>query len=596
MSRKNLDSFGLIVAVSWATDRRRFLIGASFVVLGAAAMPVAALLVRGVTNLVLGHGLTLETAISIGLLALCLTAQLLLSHFGHLWYFELGEKNEIELTLELSRRLDGLSTLDQVESRATANLVALIREDIASIRATLEALIVLFATVAQIIATSVLLASLSPILLVLPLAAAAPVIAGRLAQAPLESARENLINFERQARQLREAATKATGLKEVRLGGAGHRVTAAHARAQNETRAITDVAFVQFAAVRSAGQALFAATLIGSIVVVYQLFLGGSINAGQFVMFFALLTQIGGQVASAVAQLTTASTASAGLRRLRGLEDAFLPAKEAPEEPSGCHADGVVVSRVSRTYESDAPMALRDVSFEARAGSTIAIVGENGAGKSTLVRMLVGLDRPSSGRICISTAPGGRFWVDSSPALSSALFQDFLHLDLTVRETIGAGDVARMNDDRAIEAAASRAAATGLVDEVGGLGAYIGRGYRPGRELSGGQWQSMGLARALMRTTARVVALDEPGHSLDPEAEVSMIRAYERAAKDMAKSTGSVVFYVTHRMSSVRSADAVLVLRRGQVEAFGPHAVVYRMSAYYRDLYDMQARIYRSDR
>ena len=208
-------------------------------------------------------------------------------------------------------------------------------------------------------------------------------------------------------------------------------------------------------------------------------------------------------------------------------------------------------------------------------------------GRSGLLQLPPGLvQRRVDGR------PLGSFRPDDWHRASAALFQDFVHFAFRARESIGVGDIDRIDDPAAVEAAIDRARTRSVTDRIGSLDSYLGRDYRDGEELSGGQWQTVGLARSLVKDSPLVLTLDEPGHSLDPESELRMIEAYETAARDFATRTGAITFYVTHRLSSVRSADLVLVLRDGRIDAIGTHDDLVAANGYYADLFTTQALAY----
>lgn len=215
--------------------------------------------------------------------------------------------------------------------------------------------------------------------------------------------------------------------------------------------------------------------------------------------------------------------------------------------------------------------------------------------KSTLIKILQGLYRPTVGKVRVDGTNIDWLEADSWHRSTAAHFQDFAHFDFTVGESIGIGDVDSLDDPVAVRAAAKRAGAQSLIDRIGGPRTVIGTAFSRGRELSGGQWQAVELARALMKDRPLVLTLDEPGHSLDPEAEVAMVAAYEAAARDYADRSGAIAFDLTHRLSSVRTADLVLVLRDGTIEAVGHHDELVASPGYYRDLFTLQAAAYTTD-
>ena len=595
--KRTLNAIRVILALSWSIDKRRLTIGAGLLLLGSIAQPGVAIFVRGLTNATIADRPALVlTALAAGL-ALCLTGQLMLAHFGHLWYFELGELDEIELSSRVSRAIHNDQPLDEIESAEVADKIELLRQDITSIRITLEATISLGAVAIQLFITCILLATVNPLLLLLVLAAAVPVLTTNASEKPVQDARKDAAVFSRRIRNLRDAATTPDRVKEIRLGGGAERVRALHSDAQGSLAAAMAAGYRRYYGIRLLGQLPFALCLLASIAYTAYLTMHGHSNAGELVMVLALTTQVGGQVANALQQLNTVGLSATGLERIEELRlisagrgEAGVARQLPARLVSGLRLDGV-----GYRYPGNTEPSLTGISLDIPAGTSVAVVGENGAGKSTLIKLVQGLYRPSTGRIEVDGMLLDELAPEDWHRASAALFQDSVRFAFTARESIGVGDIDRIDDPAAIEAAIDRAQARSVTDRIGDLGTYLGRDYRDGEELSGGQWQTIGLARALVKDSPLVLTLDEPGHSLDPESELRMIDAYESAARDFATRTGAITFYVTHRLSSVRSADLVLVLRHGCVDAVGTHDELIDQGGYYAKLFAMQAAAYTDD-
>ena len=592
--KRTLKAIRVILALSWAIDKKRLVIGAGLLLLGSVAQPGVAIFVRDLTNATIaGSPAWLLSALAAGL-ALCITGQLMLAHFGHLWYFELGELDEIELSRRVSKAIHSDQPLDEIESAEVADKIELLRQDIASTRVTLEATITLGAVVIQLIITCVLFVTVSPWLLLLVVAAAIPVVTTGASEKPVQDARKRAAVFSRRITNLRNASTNADQVKEIRLGGGVDRVRALHSEAQDALAHEMAVGYRRYYGIRLLGQLPFALSLLAAIAYTAYLTLHGASNAGELVMVLALTTQVGGQVANALQQLNTVGLSATGLERIEELRLVGVDGRE----PAGARAlparlaTGLRVEGLRYRYPGNSAPTLVDIDLEVPAGTSVAVVGENGAGKSTLIKLIQGLYQPTSGRIEVDGAALRSFRPDDWHAASSALLQDFVHFAFRARESIGVGDIDRIDDRDVIEAAIDRAGARSVTDRIGDLETFLGREYRDGEELSGGQWQTIGLARALVKDSPLVLTLDEPGHSLDPESELRMIDAYEKAARDFASRTGAITFYVTHRLSSVRSADLVLVLRDGRIDSVGTHDDLMREAGYYAELFTLQAVAY----
>jgi ATP-binding cassette subfamily B protein len=227
------------------------------------------------------------------------------------------------------------------------------------------------------------------------------------------------------------------------------------------------------------------------------------------------------------------------------------------------------------------------------AGSVLALVGENGAGKSTLVKLLCGLYQPTSGRILID----GQDLAGLDPARwrsrVATLFQDFHRIELTLGESIGHGDITRADDAGAVSAAAERARADRVLRAVpGGLAGYVGHSYADGTELSGGQWQTVGLARTLMRCHPLLLILDEPAAALDASAEHDLFERYASSAAQAEREDRGITVLISHRFSTVGMADLIAVLDRGQLTECGTHRELMTARGLYAELFALQARAY----
>jgi ATP-binding cassette subfamily B protein len=178
---------------------------------------------------------------------------------------------------------------------------------------------------------------------------------------------------------------------------------------------------------------------------------------------------------------------------------------------------------------------------------------------------------------------------DTWRARIAAGFQDFVRYELTAQQVVGIGDLPRVSSEPAVRAALDRANATGVVDD---LRTQLGRSYTDGAELSGGQWQRLALGRAMMRETPLLLVLDEPASSLDPEAEHLLFQRYTEHAGRVARRTGGITVFVSHRFSTVRMADLIVVVKDGRVVETGDHATLAGGAGLYAELFALQAEAY----
>jgi ATP-binding cassette subfamily B protein len=237
---------------------------------------------------------------------------------------------------------------------------------------------------------------------------------------------------------------------------------------------------------------------------------------------------------------------------------------------------------------------LAEVCLTLPAGSTVAIVGENGAGKSTLVKLLCGLYQPTGGRILLDGTDFRQMRAQQWWQRVSVGFQDFVRYELAARQAVGLGDLEKIADDSAVLAALERASGAEIVTRLPhGLDTQLGNSGADCVELSGGQWQKLALGRAFMRVAPLLLILDEPTAALDPEAEDALFGQYAAQAQRIGRSAGAITVFVSHRYSTVRTADLIVVLSDGRVAETGDHASLMAADGIYAGLYAAQSRSYR---
>jgi len=227
------------------------------------------------------------------------------------------------------------------------------------------------------------------------------------------------------------------------------------------------------------------------------------------------------------------------------------------------------------------------VSFTIHAGEAVAVVGRNGAGKTTIVKLLTRLYDPDEGEIWIGGRSVKEYDLKELREQVGVIFQDYVTYYLNARENIGVGRVAEIENQTLVSSAAQKSGASALIDKLPeGYETMLGRWFEKGTQLSGGEWQKVALARAFMRD-ARILILDEPTSSLDAQAE------YDVFAKFRVLTKGKTAIFISHRFSTVRLADRILVLENGQIIENGSHQELIALGGRYADLFNLQAEAYR---
>ncbi|HIG73742.1 MAG TPA: ABC transporter ATP-binding protein [Bacteroidetes bacterium] len=261
-------------------------------------------------------------------------------------------------------------------------------------------------------------------------------------------------------------------------------------------------------------------------------------------------------------------------------------AADAPPVPEPIR-EGFVFEDVGFRYPGSEHWAVRHLSFELRAGEALALVGENGAGKTTLVKLLARLYDPDEGRILLDGRDLREYDLDSLRQSVGVIFQDFVRYHLTASENIAVGRISEREDRPRIETSAQRSLADAVIESLPeGYEQTLGKRFKTGVDLSGGQWQKVALGRAYMRD-AQLLILDEPTAALDARAEYEVFERF----KDLTE--GKTAVLISHRFSTVRMADRILVLDGGEVEEVGTHEELLASDGRYAELFELQAQGYR---
>ncbi len=457
----------------------------------------------------------------------------------------------------------------------------------------------LFATCGWVLrlgVTVALLAFIHPALALLAAFALPTVLTSTWRPAVERLAHERGAQANRLARHLFTVATTAPPGKEVRVTGIGQRLVADRRAAWERWYGPVAAARWGSAVWHTLAWAVFGGAYVGAVVFVAW---GLGAPPGDVLLVLAAGSRLSAYLGATVGEIGfLRGIWMDGSQRLAWLEEyaASLVAHADLPVPSRLHS-GIRLEHVSFAYPGTERLVLEDVSLDLPAGAVVAIVGENGAGKSTLVKLLGKLYEPTAGAIYVDDRSLARMPADRWRERLAGAFQDFFRFELRARQTVGLGDVPRLDDEPAVGVAVHRAGAEDVVVRLpAGLETQLGPTWPDGVEVSFGQWQKLALARGFMRDRPLLLVLDEPTAALDAETEHALFERYAAAARgggDGVGSDGRITVLVSHRFSTVRMADLIVVLDGARVVEVGTHDELLARRGPYAELYGIQAAAYR---
>jgi ATP-binding cassette subfamily B protein len=507
------------------------------------------------------------------------------------------DKVTIALEAHVARLQASIATITHQERPEYLNRLSMLRNQVFVLDHLYMSLFSTCGWILRLAVTVALLMSIHPALLLLAVFALPTVLTSTWRPAVERAAQERAAPFSRLARDLFTTATTATPGKEVRVLGIGERLVSERRRAWERWHGPVTAARWVSAAWYTLAWAIFGGAYVGAVVFVAY---GLEAPAGAVLLVLAAGARLSAYIGATVGEIGfLRGIWMDGSRRLAWLENYAASFAATADLPVPARlAQGVRFEHVSFTYPGTERLVLDDVNLELPAGAVVALVGENGAGKTTLVKLLAKLYEPSAGRILIDEAELARMPADEWRARLAGAFQDFFRFEFRARQTVGVGDVPRFDDESAVVTAVERA---GAGDVVGGLRAgletQLGPTWPQGVEVSFGQWQKLALARGFMRDRPLLLVLDEPTAALDAETEHALFERYAAAAGRRrgadGQHEGRITLLVSHRFSTVRMADLIVVLDGARVAEVGSHDELMARGGSYAELYGIQAAAYR---
>jgi ATP-binding cassette subfamily B protein len=439
--------------------------------------------------------------------------------------------------------------------------------------------------------TAILLASIHPVLVLLMLFALPAFWVSTWRPAVERRTEESVIANARLARHLFVLGTTAPPAKEVRVTNTGDwLISERRAAWQRWYGPVSRVRWAT-AAWHTVAWAIFAGAYVAAVVYVAT---GLDRGVGDVVLVLAAGTRLARYVGATAGELGfLRGFWLDSSRRLTWLEDyaAGIDATATAGAPDRL-TDGITFDHVSFSYPGTDRLVLDDVTLRLPAGAVVAVVGENGAGKTTMVKLLAKMYAPTAGRITIDDVDLADIATDEWRARLGGAFQDFYRFELHAQQTIGVGDLPRVEDRSATQSAVDRAGAAEVIDRLAyGLETQLGPSWDEGAEVSFGQWQKLALARGFMRDGPLLLILDEPTAALDAETEHALFERFAQASRAV-DGAGRVTVLVSHRFSTVRMADLIVVMDGSRLVEFGSHEELMALGGQYSELFRIQAAAY----
>jgi ATP-binding cassette, subfamily B, bacterial len=588
------DRVKLTLRMAYRADRFRTIAVFCLSILQQAQTVVIALVLRSVVQAALTRSRDLVPyAIALAVLT---ALGFLLNRWAINVFVVLNERNIEQWNRELIELSASIGGVEHYENPSYLNQLELVRGQPTAIGLVPGSIAWVVGSIALLVGSLVIFGFLEPILLVLPLFALPSVIAVRQAESASQRTMARTSEQRRVANDLFEQATAPAAGKELRVLRAEEELIRRHRASLGQVNSELARTDLHNALMVSGARLLFSAAYVLGLFFVIAEGIRGRLSAGDIVLTVFLATSISAQVRLTIDGLRRALNGLSILDRVYWLYDfadrhrprrsEFVPVPERLRR-------GISLDHVSFSYPDTERSVLVDVSLDIPAGAVVAVVGDNGAGKSSLVKLLMGMYEPTTGLIAIDGIALGDLDPGAWRRRTSAAFQDFCRLELSLQEAVGVGDVEHLGAEELVRSALEKSGGGTLVGQLPeGLRTQLGSSFG-GIDLSGGQWQRVALARTVMRTTPLLLVLDEPTASLDPGSERDVFDRYSALARQASTATGGITLLITHRFSTVRTADLIVVLKEGRVIETGSHTQLVAAGGEYAVLYEMQASHYR---
>ena len=579
-----------VVRLGYRAEPRLLLASFAMTLLQALPDALVALWLALITNGLVHHD---HTRLLVGAFGLAASATLM-------WAFQvtltrtirrLGDRLNIMFQGYVARLQAEVATVEHHERPVYLDRIAVLRTGVFALDHLFGSMFTMVGWLVRLAFVSILLAAINPGLLLL-LPAAVPLLLVAVWRPKVEKrAEESVASDARLGRHVFQVATSTPPGKEIRVTGNQSDLLGRRRTAWGGFYATIKTVQLATAAWTAAAWAVFSLAFVAAVVWVAT---GLDATPGAVVLVLTAGGRLSAYVGSAVGELGfLRGIWLDSAQRLVWLEELAAEQNAHTDQRVPARLErGVSFEDVSFTYPGTTRTVLEHVDLVLPAGSVVAIVGENGAGKSTLVKLLARMYTPTSGRITADGVDINHTDVSTWRERLAGAFQDFARLEFMAATTVGLGDEPRRDDRDAVGSAVDRAGATTLVSDLrDGLDTQLGPSWDDGVDVSFGQWQKLALARGYMRSEPLLLMLDEPTAALDAETEHALFERYADAAHD-TDGNGRVTVLVSHRFSTVRMADLIVVLDGARVVEVGSHAELMERRGTYAELYSIQAESY----
>lgn len=592
-TRPRLRMTRLLYGLAWRADRAKVAAVVAMNVAEAFALVLAGLGLRSVVDGALGGDVG-TVALAAGAAALGIGIGSTGSRARVNLRDEICEKTGLLVDREVLVRTAGFPGLDHLERPEYLDRVTQVRGNGYQLADSCWAVLDSVTYTIRLLVSMAVLANVHPLMLLVTVVAAPPLLLNRIGVRRVRASLLPTAETERVSDSLLRLAVEQSSAQELRTSGAGEecakRADALWAdvtREQAKARLFAAVLVVT-------GWSVFLLGYGGGLATAVVLAANGHSSPGDIVLLMTLVGHMRGQVDSLVSGMTRMIKGLHVLDCYAWLHDHTAAATGAARRPGRVLTEGITLSSLSFRYPGTRRTVLHDVSVHLPAGAMVAVVGEHGSGKTSLVKLLCKLHEPTAGRILVDSVPLAEIDTAAWRGYLAATFQDFQRFETVARRAVGLGDLAHLDDLGRVEEAAERAGAREVAGKLSdGWGTQLGVRFAGGVDLSTGQWQRLALARACMRPAPLLFVLDEPTASLDAPGEYALFSSYVALAREHAARSGAITVIVSHRFSTVRMADLILVLRDGELVESGDHRSLVRAGGLYAELYTMQEGAYR---